>query len=168
MGRPGGEDMHILRPLYSAVAAAGGVKIMVAGSQEDPAPEAPQGQGQGPGRLAIEPVGVKQISGQKHYIGLMVVGPIHHTAQDIPALLAAEGRLLLRQTRKSAVQVQIRRMQELHAWGWSSCQPLHTSTHSTKLSPQQRSSSSQVSSMAEAALPTAGNTVSNRFSDTSR
>lgn len=48
-----------------------------------------------------------------------------------------------------------------------SCHPLQTSIHPLKFE-QQRSSSSQVSSMALAALPAAGNTVLNRRSDSSR
>ena len=49
----------------------------------------------------------------------------------------------------------------------SSLQPLHTSTHATKLE-EYFSSSSQVISMALLLLPAAGNTVSNRCRDTSR
>ena len=160
--------MRIFRPVHRVVAAAGDVGVVIAGGQEDPATEASQGQGQSPGRLAVETVGIEQIAGQKHHIGGVVIGPVHQAAQGVPALLPEEGRLPVIQTCKGTVQMQVGGVQELHAWGWSSCQPLHTSTHSTKLSPQQRCSSSQVSSMAEAALPTAGNTVSNRFSDTSR
>ena len=69
---------------------------------------------------------------------------------------------------ESIDRAQVGGVEDPHASGRSSCQPLHTSTHSTKFSPQQRCSSSQVSSMADAALPTAGNTVAKRRRDTSK
>ena len=103
MGRPGGEDMHILRPLYSAVAAAGGVKIMVARGQKNLTPKAPQSQGQGLGRLAVKPVRVEKVSGQQHHIRSMVVAPVHQAAHRGAALLPAQSGLPVAETGKGAV-----------------------------------------------------------------
>jgi len=76
-------------------------------------------------------------------------------------------RLSGRQGAEGAVQVEVRAVQKPDHPCSSGRQPLHTSTHAAKLEAY-RSSSSQVISTALLLLPAAGNTVSNRFMDTSR
>ena len=82
-------------------------------------------------------------------------------------LLTGNGRFLFDVSKgKWGFISEIRRPASPHACS-SGRQPLQTSTHSTKLE-EYFSSSSQVISMALLLLPAAGNTVSNRFRETSR
>ena len=141
---------------------------MVAGRDHRLALKAAQRLRQQPGGIAAHGIAVKQIAGQQHQLYVVVVGPVHQTLYALPALGTALASLLRCQGAEGTVQMEVPGVQNAHHHPSSSCQPLHTSTHWTKFFPQQRSSSSQVSSMALAALPTAGNTVSNRFRDTSR
>ena len=131
------------------------------------APELCQRGGQLLRRLAVDAVAVEQVARQQHQLYAVIIGVLHHAAGQIAPLLPPLPGCSFRPVKalsrwKSAAC----RMRTIYAS--SACQPLHTSTQLTKFLPQQRSSSSQFSSMALAALPTAGNTVSNRFKDTSR
>ena len=102
-GRRGGENMHIFRPGHGVIAAAGGVKIMVARGQKNLAPKSSQGQGQGLSRLTVKPIGVEKVSGQQHHIRSMVVAPVHQAAHRGAALLPAQGSLPVAETGKGAV-----------------------------------------------------------------
>ena len=162
------KDMHIVRPQRTGVGAAGGIGVVVTGRDHRLAPERAQRGGHQPCGVAAHGVAVKQVACQQQKLHLVVVGPVHQTLHALPALGPALAGLLRRQRAEGAVQMEVACMQDAYHHASPSCQPLHTSTHWTKFFPQQCSSSSQVSSMALAALPTAGNTVSNRFRDTSR
>ena len=162
------KDMHIVRPQRAGVGTAGGVGIVVAGGDDHLSPKAAQRLRQQAGGIAADGGAVKEVACQQHQLYVVVVGPVHQTLYALPALGTALASLRRCQGAEGTVQMEVPGVQNAHHHASSSCQPLHTSTHWTKFFPQQRSSSSQVSSMALAALPTAGNTVSKRLRDTSR
>ena len=168
-----GENMHVFRPLHRQVGAAGAVPVMVAGGNIDLGVHLTQGGGKTLRRVPVSRRAVEQVSCQQHQLHAVLIGVVGKAHRQFPALPAAVRRLLRRQSGKGTVQVEVRRVNEfqhspLPQFSFSSGrQPLVTSTQATKLE-EYFSSSSQVISMALLLLPAAGNTVSNRFRETSR
>ena len=154
------EDMHVVGPQRAGVGTAGRVGVVVAGGDDHLPLKAAQS--------AAEVVAIEQVACQQQELHAVVIGPVHHALRHAAALGTALAGLLRRQGAEGAVQMEVSGVKDADHHASSGCQPLQTSTHWVKFLPQQRSSSSQVSSMALAALPTAGNTVSKRFRDTSR
>ena len=162
------EDMHVVGPQRAGVGTAGRVGVVVAGGDDHLPLKAAQSAGQQLGGVAAEVVAIEQVACQQQELHAVVIGPVHHALRHAAALGTALAGLLRRQGAEGAVQMEVSGVKDADHHASSGCQPLQTSTHWVKFLPQQRSSSSQVSSMALAALPTAGNTVSKRFRDTSR
>ena len=161
------EHMDVLRPGRRLPGTAGAVPVVVAGGDEHPGLHPAQGGGELLPRLPEGAGAVEQVPRQQHQADAPFIGVVRQTEQQLPALPAALRRPPVRQGAEGAVQVEVRGVEEADHACSSGRQPLHTSTHSTKLEAY-RSSSSQVISTALLLLPAAGNTVSNRFRDTSR
>ena len=167
------EDVHVLRPGKRRVGRLRAVRVVVAGGDEHSRLHCAQRLRERFQRLAIGRIAVKQVAREQHEIDAVLIHVIAKPRQQLAALAAALARLLGAQRAERAVQMEVRRVDDLHAHALSShacgagAFSLHTSTQATKFE-EYFSSSSQVISIALFALPAAGKTVSKRLSDTSR
>ena len=168
LGRP--EDMDVPRPV-PGVGALRPEGIVVARREENRHRHLRQGLLHGLHRFGVG-LSVKEIAGEQHEIRLPGPNGLRQSPHELPLLPPALRRLLRRQGGKGAVQVEVRRVDEFQhrippQFCSSGRQPLQTSTQAVKPL-EQRSSSSQLISMALLALPAAGKTVANRRREISR
>ena len=168
LGRP--EKMNVPRPV-PGVGALRPEGIVVARGQEDRYRHGGQGLLHSLRRLRVDPA-VKEVAGEQHEIRPPGPNGLRQSPHELPLLPAALCRLLRRQGGKGAVQMEVRRVDEFQhrippQFCSSGRQPLQTSTQAVKPL-EQRSSSSQLISMALLALPAAGKTVAKRRREISR
>ena len=99
------EDVHIVRPL--PLVPEGAPAVVVAGSDEDLGPHAPQGGGQGLHGLLVYVFSVKQVAGQEHQPHALFIDIVRQALRHLAQLFAPLGRLPGLQGPESAVQMPV-------------------------------------------------------------
>ena len=103
---------------------------MVARCNEYPRAHRAQRVGKRFQRFPVGRVAVKQVACKQHHVDPVLIHIICKPRQQFAALAAALARLLAAQRAKCAVQVKVRRMDDLHAHRSASLfLPMHFSAH---------------------------------------
>ena len=117
------EDVHILRPGKRRVGRLRAVRVVVAGGDEHSRLHCAQRLRERFQRLAIGRVAVEQVAREQHEIDAVLIHVIAKPRQQLAALAAALARLLSAQRAERAVQMEVRRVDNLHAHMFSPLMP---------------------------------------------
>ena len=117
------EDVHVLRPGKRRVGRLRAVRVVVAGGDEHSRLHCAQRLRKRFQRLAIGRVAVEQVAREQHEIDAVLIHVIAKPRQQLAALAAALARLLGAQRAERAVQMEVRRVDDLHAHVFSPLMP---------------------------------------------